>query len=1358
MSRNLLLVALLLISSAVLAQDSGENGPDWSVLIHDEDLTFEEVQAQFEAYWEGKEIAPGSGWKPFKRWELLMEGRLTSDGKVPQWSNMSRAYQEALQHRLARSEEGNWQVLGPILDIQTTRENIPGIGRMNTVAFHPTDPNIIFCGAPAGGLWRSYDGGNTWESNTDDLPTLGVSAIAFDPFDPDIVYIGTGDRDAGDAPGMGVMKSTDGGVSWEFSNEGMEDYTIGDMKCDPENPGVIIAATDEGVHRSDDYGASWEHTSNSMFYKEVEFKPGDSQIVYATAQGRFFRSDDNGQSFSQIGNGLTNGTRNVIAVTPANPEYVYICSANQTNFRALFKSTDSGISWEEMSDSPNILDWSADGSGDGGQAWYDLCMNADPVNPERIYVGGIRMKRSDDGGVTWIDMQNSYLHVDQHWLEFSPHTNELYLANDGGMYRLENGTNWIDISSNIVTGQIYKFGQAPFTGNDALTGYQDNGTMIYNGVVWDRAGGADGFECQYDPTDEGVYYNSIYYGQVYRTNDNVTNQKIAGVNELGIDESGAWLSPWFVSQEDENTMFLGMKNVWRCRNIKHPEKDSLVWERISNNLGGNNLSNMGVLIQHRADTNVVYGTEGSRKLFRTNNALANAEEVTWDDISNSLPWVTTPVTALESHPDSVNWVYLGFDNKVWKSIDQGENWEDISGTLPDVRINSIVYELGTDEGLYIGTDMGIYYREAGMDDWTSFSNGLPLGVRVTELEIFYGETAAENRLRASTYGRGLWESDLFGSEVNVFPATAWALTPDAAVEVFGEFEVNIGFYRNLTNIDVTDFDIADVNITNGTVTDLTGGPVFTATIEPDAFGLIELTIPDAAAIDLDGLDTYASDTLRVLYKPAPEEFGIYGPGGVGDEDDLTLWLRADEGTFSTEGGALASAEGDPVQQWEDISGNGYNAFQESLDARPTLSTDDNGINGFPAIEFNGENQYFVADDIPSSVDVSVFSVARGAENQWNDHGWIASCRMANGFILHPRAGSALFNVSIRDENDQNKNTPNEWIVDASAPQIYGLIYEYNPESQIFQKIINGNRLDYNDTDHGARQAGQPLSIRYGWDYDERFGEGQIAEHFIYGRRLYESQRVLVSNYLAVRYGVDLGPDQLYGRYDMPMEVAGIGQETEYDKHTDAQGRGAVRMLEASDMEDGEYLIWGHDFMEMVWESTGYPLTSPHVDRTWAYEQTGDVGTVEVRIYAPELDNLGEEIGIVASPTTNFEPGVLPAFFPLTNMGDYLVAQVDFEGSGVFTVGTQPAVSVEDLASAEVNVFPNPVNEMLNVSLSGADVNDMRVRVYDNVGQLVFEVRPDSQFFAVSMAGYAPGFYTIEFTKNAQRKVARFIKQ
>lgn len=1360
--KNLLLLAAMLLGSLTYAQVNIESAsslpqddPDWSVLMQDPSLNFYEVQALFESRWEGREITKGSGWKPFKRWEALMATRIDENGNWLSGADVQRRYEEVLEVQASRSPSGNWMPLGPILDEHTDRDNIRGVGRVNFVAFHPTDPQTIFCGAPAGGLWRTYDGGENWVSNTDILPTLGVSAIAFNSLDPSIVYIGTGDRDAGDAPGMGVMKSTDGGISWEFANDGMENLTVGDLLVDPIDPNILIAATSDGIFRSEDGADTWDMvSSNTINYKELAFKPGDSQTVYATGQGRFYKSSDNGLDWDYINDGIQQGTRMVIAVTPANPEYVYVCSANTTDFRALFKSTDSGESFEEMSDSPNILSWASDGNGEGGQAWYDLCMTADPVNPERIYVGGIRMKRSDDGGATWIDIQNSYLHVDQHWVEFSPHDGQMYLCNDGGIYVYENGTDWVDITNGIVNSQIYRFGQSPFYSSKALCGFQDNGTSEFNGTNWQRMNGGDGFESEYDPEDPEYWYTSLYYGQFYRTGPDYTNEKICGFDVLNIDESGAWLSPFFISEWDANTMFAGLKNVWRTRNIKTPIKDSIAWERISWNLGGNNNSNLNTLDQSPVDSNLVYCSEGSRKFFRSNNALAHPDSVVWEDLSNSLPWVSVPVVSCEPHPFDSSVVYIGFDQRIWKSVNQGGDWEDISGTLPEVNVNSIVFDRNTEEGLYIATDMGVYYKDAGMDDWISFSTGFPLGVRATELHIYYGETIADSRIRCSTYGRGLWESDLFDESTYVFPATATLVTDLETEEIFGSFDVTINFYRNLENVEVTEFDASDLEVVNANVLDFQGGPItYTATIEPIEFGEVDVVVPQGAAIDDNSLETVASEQLQVVYNPAPDPFGHLGPGGVGTLDELAIWLRAGVDMYQDNGTTPAVADGDKVQLWQDQSAGGVPAAQDTDEDRPTLVLGENGISGMPAIEFNGENEYLIADGVEPGVSTSVFSVAQGADLEWNDHGWIASAREPNGFLLHPWKNSALFSASILDDEENYANAPSFWIVDASEPQIYGVVYERWIVGQYFSTLNNDQRLPFNNSNIGPRAENATVEVRYGWDYDERFGAGKIGEHFVYNRRVFESHRTIITNYLAGKYGIDPGPLQRYGWEEYPHDIAGIGQETEYDFHNDAQGTGPVRISDPAEMEDGDYLLWGHDGLSMNFVSDAFPIYTDRVERTWGYTETGEMGEVLVRIDLEGIELPEGEIGLITQEGWAFIPGITPNFIPLTYDGEFWSTTYDFPGSGVFTIGSEPSVSVPDLSKADLDIYPNPAEGMVTVQLQNADLQATQLQVFNHLGQLVASRPMNMPQVNWDLSGLANGLYTLVVSNDSGRSSA-----
>jgi hypothetical protein len=375
-----------------------------------------------------------------------------------------------------------------------------------------------------------------------------------------------------------------------------------------------------------------------------------------------------------------------------------------------------------MSDSPNIMGWAADGSSTGGQAWYDLCMAADPVNPELVYVGGIRMKKSIDGGVTWLDINPNFLHVDQHECQFSPHNLELYVNNDGGIYRYQNHQEWMDISDGIINGQIYQLGQSVNSPNHTLTGFQDNGTAEFNGVYWKRRGGGDGFECAYDHLSDVTRYGSIYYGDIYRTNANVVNQKICGINTLGIDESGAWNTPYLLDRFDTtgNTLFVGLKNVWRSTNIKVDNVDDMEWVRISNNLGSNNTTDLNEMEHCAGNASIFYASEGTRKLFRTNNVYADAPA--WTNLSNSLPVFNAPVNAIETSPLDSNIVYICFETNVYKSADQGNTWTNLSANLPDITMNCMVLDTTQAglEAIYVGSDMGVWYKDSWSTSLESF--------------------------------------------------------------------------------------------------------------------------------------------------------------------------------------------------------------------------------------------------------------------------------------------------------------------------------------------------------------------------------------------------------------------------------------------------------------------------------------------------------------------------------------------------------------------------------------------------------------------------------------------------------------
>ncbi|MDD3525766.1 MAG: PKD domain-containing protein [Bacteroidales bacterium] len=764
------LVLLLILTSLTLvdAQDYDQltdkqfaEHPYWIEMMQDESVNFYTVQHAFETYWTDRKITKGCGWKPFKRWEYMMSSRVNPDGSRPPADLVWQEYHSYLdKYPDSKSATGNWENLGPYL---IPSKGYEGLGRINALGFHPTDPKKIYIGAPSGGFWISNDYGATWRTTTDQLPSLGVSSIAVDYDDPTIIYIGTGDRDAGDAAGIGVLKSFDGGQSWELYNNGMGNAIVGRLIIHPTDPLVLWAATSNGIFKTINGGQNWENKRGGNF-KELVMKPDDVDVFYACTGGSFYRSADGGESWVQINSGLPGGSRGVIAVTPANPQLVYLLLTNSSSFKGLYRSTDAGLNFTVRSTTPNIMSWGCYG-GDGGQAWYDLDIAADPKYPEVLFAGGVNCFKSPDGGASWEisshwwgDCNVPSVHADLHVLEYNPADGRLYAGNDGGIYwTADQGTSWHEISDGLAISQVYKIGQSATVRDKVINGYQDNGTSTYLGTDnWKTNVGGDGMECVVDHQDALYSYGSLYYGDIFRIVNNNQQAKIAGNGVGGITETGAWVTPFLLHEEIPTTMFAGFKNVWRAHKIKTGTPE---WTKISDNLGGTNSVLMRVLEHSPADIDILYASREDKTLFRTDNA--NAASPRWENLTSTLPTNTT-INDLEADPFDPETVYMCQGTGVYKSADKGVTWQDITGSLPGISKNDIAFYRNSQEGLYLGTDAGIYYRDAFMDDWILFSRGFPASARVTELEIYYDTVdPAEDVIRAGTYGRGLWSSDMY---------------------------------------------------------------------------------------------------------------------------------------------------------------------------------------------------------------------------------------------------------------------------------------------------------------------------------------------------------------------------------------------------------------------------------------------------------------------------------------------------------------------------------------------------------------------------------------------------------------------
>lgn len=765
----LFLFAAFIISLGASAQAGKNSQPDyanhpyWIEMMQDHSVNFYEVQEAFNAYWENRKITKGSGWKPFKRWEWWQERHIYPDGTRHEADQVYKEYQKYLAaNQSADKSNGNWTNLGPI---NVPSKGYEGLGRINAIAFHPTNPDIVYIGAPAGGCWKYNASTGEWFSTTDMLPTLGVSSIMVNWSNPDVILIGTGDRDAGDAAGLGIFRSTNGGISWEIWNTGMGSTTVGRLLQHPTSADIVYAATGSGIYKTTNMGASWTQIKTGGF-KDIVFRPGNPDVLYAGGGSSVFRSMDAGATWQQMTNGLPGGSRSVIAVTPHDPMYVYCLLSNGDSYKGIYRSIDGGNSFTEMSTTPNIMSWGCNG-GDGGQAWYDLDVAVDPTNKNTVYAGGVNCFKSEDGGVTWEisshwwgDCGVPAVHADLHVLEFNPLNNRLYAGNDGGIYYTENGgTAWPEITSGLPISQVYRIGQSKTVINKVINGYQDNGTSTYFGDNnWQTTGGGDGMECAFDHTVPAYSYSTIYYGDIYRHFNNGNGYQVAGEGNHGISESGGWITPFCLHETNSDIMFAGFKNIWIASGVR--TTNNFVWKKITNDSG----DNISVVEHSPANNDIFFYARGSQ-LYRSDNVMDDSPE--WTTLTTYLPG-SGSVFDVEAHPFDENIVYISRGNKVYRSENKGFSWTDISGSLPAINMNCLAAYVNSFDGIYVGSDAGVYYRDASMTDWEMFSNGLPVDASVNEIEIYHNPAVpAEDVIRAGTYGRGLWSSPVWHGQPTV---------------------------------------------------------------------------------------------------------------------------------------------------------------------------------------------------------------------------------------------------------------------------------------------------------------------------------------------------------------------------------------------------------------------------------------------------------------------------------------------------------------------------------------------------------------------------------------------------------------
>ncbi|HTF03788.1 MAG TPA: PKD domain-containing protein, partial [Bacteroidia bacterium] len=771
-----------------------ENNSNWLEVWENPASDFFTIQRTFDSAWhntenqmrqsrgaalenEGEESESeekDGSFRLFKRWEWFYAPRVGAAGDMtlPAYSNINffsyldqnetakQMYNASVNRQASAT---NWTFVGP-----TGAPDNGGAGRINFIRFDPSNANIMYAGAPAGGLWKTVDGGASWTCLTDFMPIIGCSDLAIDPVDPNILYLGTGDQDGGDTPSMGVMKSIDGGLTWNSTGLSFSiilSRKIARIIIDPTNSNIIYCGTSAGIYKTYNAGVTWSQVSLSGI-KDMEMKPGDPNTLYA-CRTTFLMSTNGGASWQTVPTGLPQAnqvSRMAIAVTPHDPNYVYVVAGNAaTNgFEGVYRSTNGGQSFSVRSSSPNLLGWDENGGDSDGQAWYTLSIAVAPYDKDVVVVGGVNVWRSDDGGDNW--MLNAhwyggggapYVHADIHGLEFLPGVMGTYfIAHDGGVDVTTNdGASFTDISANMCIAQIYKFGISTTNAGNLITGHQDNGTNVKTGSVYEETLGGDGMDCFIDRTNDNTMFGSIYYGDFYKSTDGGQNWN--GITN-GLSGNAGWVTPWKQDPVLGNVIYCGYDQVFKSTNL------------------GNSWTQMGTLANSGSLTEIEIAPTNTQYIYTTNASsiyMTPDAGNTWINITNGLATNGTGISGITISPydERTVWIIMsGYTNnsKVYYSTDAGATWVNISYGLPNIPANAIKAVPGTGNNLvFVGMDAGVYYRSDNSNGWQPYFAALPLAP-VSDFEIF----ELTMTLRAATYGRGVWEC----------PIDAALLTPAAA--------------------------------------------------------------------------------------------------------------------------------------------------------------------------------------------------------------------------------------------------------------------------------------------------------------------------------------------------------------------------------------------------------------------------------------------------------------------------------------------------------------------------------------------------------------------------------------------------
>ena len=686
-----------------------------------------------------------------------------------------------------------WTNIGPTKANYATNGytlNVTDTGRVNAIVTDPANPSTIYVAFSGGGVWKSTDSGAFWQAKTETLGSLSVGALEMDPNDANTLYLGLGDPF--DGTGIGMVKSTDGGDTWSDPVFLGASTVISDIQVTPGNSNVVLAATNQGLFRSTDAGATFSNVSivpaagGVPVVWSLAWGGGDTfvlSLLGGSNDGEIWRSTDGGATWVRS-SGLAAGIGRIsLDAAPSNRSVMYATAAKPSGATAndlvnIYKSTDDGVTWTGVATSGSSFKSYTNPNSEStsigqllrGQGWYNHMTLVSPTDPNTAYFGGaLLMARTTDGGTTFSQATNwlaqfslPYVHADFHAGHVASN-GTLYVGTDGGIFASnDGGATFTDtLNEGIAAHLVYQVGSSPANRNAVIVGLQDNGTRVRDGStsVFNQTIGGDGFGCNINRSNPSLMLGSLYYDRIQKSTDGGLhfNSACSGITECNNSSTAPFvtrLSPW-AGDASGNTLFT-YSNAKVYKTVNYAGS----WVALgTSGLPGSGLFLRGVGSSPSNPRVMGVVANGGRVfLSRDSGASWAAPAAPLPNNGLSLSWIS-----FDPHNSSV--VYVASvapdqtKNHLWKSTNSGASWSTIDGVASGfpagIPVNTLVVDPMSSNTLYAGTHLGVYTSTDGGTTWTRYGTGMPL-VNVTDLYVANDDSV----IRAATYGRSVWELPL----------------------------------------------------------------------------------------------------------------------------------------------------------------------------------------------------------------------------------------------------------------------------------------------------------------------------------------------------------------------------------------------------------------------------------------------------------------------------------------------------------------------------------------------------------------------------------------------------------------------